>query len=534
VSMPRWKKGAVILSALTMVAAGGVAAATSYHLQERLGLTSEPGEGLPWHPRERAEMMAGGNPAEAAQEAFEASTIAEQFAQARTAPGIVAPGAYGSAYAQFTAMATAGGSWNEVTKLPYDADDPRYRDYSSNSSGGAGVVTGRITGLAADNAGYVYAAGADGGVWRSSTGGGNWTPIGDSLPSLSSGTLVLAGSELWYGTGEANTGGTAYVGSGVYRLANPKTGSFTTATRVGGAELESTTVKQLRFFGGKVWAATSRGLYSHAAGTNAGAWKLEFAPNPDFLPGGAQASAANAPYKNIVNDVAGDPRNAKHVIVASAWRSGDTYNGFYESADYTTGVWVKVNPTGSIPANDIGNVTFGFAGDGSKLYAINQSPSLLNKATGTVNSYLDGVYVSNSGSPAGPWNKIADSQKLANSGSALKQAVGGKGYGPGIQAWYNQFLGVDPSTSGWVSRRSTRAPTAVPAGRRSVRTGTSTSRAGTSPTRPTLVRNRRCTRTSSRSLSATASSMSAMTEASSVVRSTARPTPTATPPTGRA
>ena len=52
---------------------------------------------------------------------------------------------------------------------------PDYRDYYSNSSGGAGLVTGRITGLAADDHGHVYAAGADGGVWRSTTGGGNWT-----------------------------------------------------------------------------------------------------------------------------------------------------------------------------------------------------------------------------------------------------------------------------------------------------------------------------------------------------------------------
>ena len=48
-------------------------------------------------------------------------------------------------------------------------------------------------------------------------------------------------------------------------------------------------------------------------------------------------------------------------------------------------------------------------------------------------------------SVAGPWSKIADSQKLANSGSALKQSVGGKGYGPGVQAWYNQSLTVDPT-----------------------------------------------------------------------------------------
>ena len=97
-----------------------------------------------------------------------------------------------------------------------------------------------------------------------------------------------------------------------------------------------------------------------------------------------------------------------------------------------------------MPADDIGYVTFAWAKDASKLYAINQSPTLLNKASGTVNSYLDGIYVSHNGSITGPWNKIATSTKLANSGSALKQSVSGKGYGPGVQAWYNQFLQVDP------------------------------------------------------------------------------------------
>ncbi|MEU7872413.1 glycosyl hydrolase [Dactylosporangium sp. NPDC049140] len=445
-AVSRRRKGAIALGAVAVVVALTAVTATNHELQEFFGIAHEPGEGLPFQPRERAEMIAGEDPAEAGEEAFEAATIAEQFSQARYAPGIVAPGAYGAAYSQLTAMPSTAGNWREITKLKYDSDDPRYRDYASNSSGGSGPVTGRMTGLAADEAGYVYAAGADGGVWRSSTGGGNWTPIADGLPSLSSGYLVLAGDgSLWYATGEANTGGTSYVGAGVYRLASPRTGSFSLADRVGGTELESTTIKKLRFFDDKVWAATNRGLYSHPMGSTAGAWKLEFTPNPDYLPGGSQAGTANAAYKNIVNDVAGDPHNGKHVIVASAWRSGDTYNGFYETADYTAGGWRKVNPTGSIPADDIGNVTFAFAGDGSKLYAINQSPRLLNKASGTVNSYLDGVYVSNSGSPAGPWSKIADSQKLANSGSALKQSVGGKGYGPGIQAWYNQFLQVDPA-----------------------------------------------------------------------------------------
>jgi len=376
-------------------------------------------------------------------EAFEALTAASQWAQARTAPsGLVQPGAYGAAFASLQGLGTTGGPWTEITKLPYNADDPKYRDYYSNSSGGAGsFVTGRITGLAADADGNVYAGGANGGVWRSSTGGGNWISIADGIPSLSTGDLEL-GSDgaLWFATGEANTGGTSYVGSGVYRLTSPKSGTFTSGDRVGGDELESTTINAIRFGGGKAWAATSRGIWWHPENTNLGAWQISFQPNPGAI---SQPTDTNAPYKNIVNDIAIDPNDPNHIVGAIGWRSGDTYNGFYETTDGGTN-WTKVNPTGAINPKDIGNVSFAFAADGSKLYAMNQSPILLNKVTGTVNSYLDGIYVSKNGNPSGPWSKVAEQRKLANSGSALKQSIAGKGYGPGIQSWYNQFLVVDP------------------------------------------------------------------------------------------
>jgi hypothetical protein len=82
----------------------------------------------------------------------------------------VAKGAYGAAWQQVQSMAHYGPGWKQVTSTPYNSDDPRYRDYDSNSSGGSGDVTGRVTGPAADNAGHVYVGGANGGVWRSSTG----------------------------------------------------------------------------------------------------------------------------------------------------------------------------------------------------------------------------------------------------------------------------------------------------------------------------------------------------------------------------
>ncbi len=396
---------------------------------------------MPANAVEKALMIAGTNPDEAARESKEASTLAGQYAEARTAPGVVSSGAYTAAYQQLKSLPTTGGSWADVTRVPYDSDDPRYRDYYSNSSGGAGYVSGRITGIAADKNGAVYAASADGGIWRSLSGGGHWVSISDQLPTLSSGDLTLAADgSLWYASGEANTGGTAYAGAGVFRLASPRTGQFTMADRVGGQELDSTTIGRVRFGGGRVWAATNRGIWSHDDSTSSGAWTFHYAPNMAYMPkitddagnvlvpagssctDNTTCGATNAAYKNIVNDIAIDPTNARHVIAALGWRSGDTYNGFYESKDAGKS-WTKINPTGAMPADDIGYVTFAWAKDSSKLYAINQSPSLLNKPTGTVNSYLDGIYVSGNGSITGPWNKIATSQKLAGLGLRA-EAVG--------------------------------------------------------------------------------------------------------------
>lgn len=211
---------------------------------------------------------------------------ADQYAEARTSPGIVAPGAYGAAYDKLSDLPHTGGSWSDATRLPYDSDDARYRDINSNSSGGAGRVTGRVTGLAADSHGYVYAGAANGGVFRSSRGGGHWKNISDRLPALSTGDLQLdPRGRLWYATGEANTSATAFLGTGVYVLRDPRKGSFSPRDRVGGDELESTSINALRFGGGKVWAATTRGVWSHSTKSLKGAWKLEFAPNPDYLPG---------------------------------------------------------------------------------------------------------------------------------------------------------------------------------------------------------------------------------------------------------
>jgi hypothetical protein len=204
------------------------------------------------------------------------------------------------------------------------------------------------------------------------------------------GDLRLDGKgRLWYATGEANTSATSFVGAGVFVLNDPRHGQFSAAGRVGGTELESTTIRALRFGGDKVWAATSRGVWSHSTTNLSGAWKLEFAPNPDYLPGGSLAADPNAPYKNIANAVAIDPKDPSKVILAVGWRSGDEYNGFYTKQG---GTWQRITLAGAIASDpdNVGAVTFATSADGSKYYAIEQSPEQL--ATNP-DSGLQGIYL---------------------------------------------------------------------------------------------------------------------------------------------
>lgn len=82
-------------------------------------------------------------------------------------------------------------------------------------------VGGRITDIEAHPSvpGLVYVATAAGGVFRSLDGGTSFTPIFDAQPSLSIGDIALDPRDpnvVWVGTGESNSAGDTYPGSGVY------------------------------------------------------------------------------------------------------------------------------------------------------------------------------------------------------------------------------------------------------------------------------------------------------------------------------
>src|SRR5215216_1763538 len=190
---------------------------------------------------------------------------------------------------------------------------------------------------------------------------------------------------------------------------------------------------------------------------------------------------ANCFFANVVTDVAVQaPDNFGHkggtVLAAVGWREGPRRNfngvpaapgnGLYLSTSGRRGTFKRldVSSNGFAPQNHVGRVELG-AATGPKqnhgyIYAIVQDAELFNKGTvegldvGDPNAfgfrptatptYLNGIYVSKDFGRN--WTQMADDNQMLSptSGSVLAQLTP-LGFGPGIQAWYDEWIRPDPT-----------------------------------------------------------------------------------------
>jgi hypothetical protein len=373
----------------------------------------------------RASGSDGASPTdEGSDESEELMDRSEQYAAVRTAPAThVSAEAFQAAARQAAALPAVPGAWQELTDLPYDSDAVGYRDpFWSNSGGGAGLVSGRMSAIATDGD-VVYAGAADGGVWKSTDKGAHWLPVFDKQTRLSIGAIAIdpADHSVWVGTGEANTAFENYEGDGIYRSANAGH-----TWQLVGNRLDNSLVSRITFDdSGHVYAATANGLVRRDALDLTSAWTTVLKPDPN--PDGS-------PYRGSwMSDVKVRPgSHGQYVVAVLGWRGGtlpDTYayNGFYVSkTGGGAGSWQKVATPGI--AGLVGRTSLDYGPNG-RLYAIVEAPDTVA---------LNGVYVSVSGAAAGPWKLLADNAALA----AVPNTADDD---PGSQAWYDQYVLVDPS-----------------------------------------------------------------------------------------
>jgi hypothetical protein len=424
-------------------------------------------------------------------EAAEQTAHAIQQAAVQSAPyGTVPPSAVANALAQKARLLKKGQSagndraWKSDGKGPLQNADPGYGGVNAL---GLVEIGGRVTDLAYDNKNRrLFASSAGGGLFMSQDKGAHWKPIGDKLPTTLVGAVGWSSADhgtLIVVTGDGSFGASSLEGAGVFRSTN----LGRTWTKAKGAPSDA--------FGFRVavdpsnpkivYAATGAGLYRS---TDTGKSFVNVK-----LPTGSCAGKSNrvkgCTLANVVSDVIvqapGGFSGAKGgaVLAAVGWRGGQVKsvdgtvqspnNGIYTSTTGKPGTFTKSTAPGFTPQDRIGRIglgaTIGPDQDHRYVYALVQNAKAVAAggipqlpavddpagAVATVNGRitmtykaigtLDGVFVSPDFGQT--WVKMADGMALTEptTGSALSVSGLALGYGPGVQAWYNQFIHPDPT-----------------------------------------------------------------------------------------
>jgi hypothetical protein len=427
---------------------------------------------------------------------IESFTLAEQRALKQTAPfQTVQPGAYAAAMAARAKKQKSGGSWAAIGKTPLYANSPDYAGADPVLTAGPSRLgwvglSGRITAFASDpsSPNRIFAAPATGGVWESTTGGGNWRDIGSTIPTQAMGGLAVSsasGGTIIAGTGDNAVGGIfTPSGLGVYTSKNDGNAWVKSAGIPDGLTTYKIVVDPTN--ANVNYVATSKGLFrSSDNGANYVNVVL-----PTGACAGDTSDNAQCTFANTVSDVAVQSGSGA-VIAVVGWAYGQAktkagivmspQNGIYTSKTGAPGSFAFVDPGASMPTKNgfaptpiVGRTTLAIAnGNGQNhdvVYALVQDATKLSSClnpdldipicTGTGNevlaqaTYLDGMYESSNFGQT--WTKVMTSSQLRVPGNNSALQLGILGYGPGIQSWYNNWIAVDPTATDPLTKLPTR------------------------------------------------------------------------------
>ena len=221
-------------------------------------------------------------------------------------------------------------------------------------------IGGRVTALDALPGGVTaYLASANGGVFKSTNSGVNWTPISDDMPFFSIGALVIDPNDpelVYVGTGEANSSVDSYDGNGLWRWNDASGGwshlGLTETARIGRVAVDPQNSSRIYVaaMGQQFSTDANRGLYrSEDAGQS---WEQVLFVNDS----------------TGVADVIVHPTHPE-TLYAATWERvrRPTYRraygpgcGIWRSADYGE-TWTRLQTGLPLPSDNVGRIGIAIA-----------------------------------------------------------------------------------------------------------------------------------------------------------------------------
>jgi photosystem II stability/assembly factor-like uncharacterized protein len=259
-------------------------------------------------------------------------------------------------------------AWDEVNKMPISNSDAVWEPLGpAPLLGGTNRYSGRTNSIAIDptDPNTVYIGSALGGVWKSTNGGGAWTPLTDDQPSMAMGSVAIDPSNrniIYAGTGEQNFSGDSYYGAGVLRSTDggqnwTRLGQSEFVLASGGGARISRIVID-RASPNIIYAATTFGLFKS---TNRGdTWSLKL-------------SGRSTPEQTLaaVTDLVIDPSNTRVLYAGLAVPASSVNKGVYKSTDAGE-QWTRLDI--GLDDRNIGRINFGLAPSNPQtLYAVVQN-----------------------------------------------------------------------------------------------------------------------------------------------------------------
>ena len=250
-------------------------------------------------------------------------------------------------------------TFQELGPAPFSTStETREQQGWTESAGAARIVVPHPT-----DSRILYAGAANGGVWRSDTGGNSWTPLTDRQSSLSIGGLAMNGADpdhLVAGIGRFSTAGGQ--GGALTGLLETRDGgaswSGISLQELGLSASQETGISSVVFSGSTVLAG---GVYQTTDGTvySATGGLFRRTEGGSFAPVGVDVETARTdPSKPLarvapVSSLAVDPVTSS--IVYAGVNNGGTLNGIYRSTDGGA-TWSR--ETDTLPESTLSDIVY--------------------------------------------------------------------------------------------------------------------------------------------------------------------------------